>query len=171
MCVCVRVCVCVCGCVWVCAHVCVHAVTWIMSDSLRLYDMQPARFLCSWDSPCRNTGVGSHAFLQSVLLTQGSNQSLALQADSSPSEPLGKSIALRACPHFFLDTIPDTRVEVGEGATLLKAVRLGKKDPSWRDNLPRISLGEQQGKANVLYRVPSARGLPWFVHCFSPVRT
>ena len=35
--------------------------------------MQPPRILCSWDSPGKNTGVGCHALLQGIFLTQGSN--------------------------------------------------------------------------------------------------
>ena len=31
---------------------------------------------CKWDSPGKNTGVGCHAFLQGIFLTQGSNRSL-----------------------------------------------------------------------------------------------
>ena len=29
--------------------------------------------LCPWDSPGKNTGVGSHALLQGIFPTQGSN--------------------------------------------------------------------------------------------------
>ena len=36
----------------------------------------PARFLCPWDSPGKNTGVGCHALLQGIFLTQGSNPGL-----------------------------------------------------------------------------------------------
>ena len=46
-------------------------------------------FETPWDSPGNSTGVGSHAFLQGIFLTQGSNpgllhlrQSPELQADS-----------------------------------------------------------------------------------------
>ena len=28
--------------------------------------LEPARLLCSWDSPGKNTEVGSHALLQSI---------------------------------------------------------------------------------------------------------
>ena len=31
----------------------------------------PARVLCPWDSPGKNTGVGCHALLQGIFLTQG----------------------------------------------------------------------------------------------------
>ena len=39
-----------------------------MSDSLRSY----ASLLCLWDSPGKNTGMGSHALLQGIFPTQGS---------------------------------------------------------------------------------------------------
>ena len=44
-----------------------------MSDSLQPYWPWPARFLCPWDSPGKNTGVGCHFPLQGIFLTQGSN--------------------------------------------------------------------------------------------------
>ena len=34
---------------------------------------EPARLLCPWDSPGKNTGVGYHALLQGIFWTQGSN--------------------------------------------------------------------------------------------------
>ena len=36
----------------------------------------PARLLCPWDSPTKNTGVGCHALLWGIFLTQGPNQHL-----------------------------------------------------------------------------------------------
>ena len=49
------------------------------------------RFLCLWDSPGKNTGVGSHALLQGVFPTQGSNSgSPALLAGSLLFESPGK---------------------------------------------------------------------------------
>ena len=47
-----------------------------MSDSLWPYILWPARLLCPWGSPGKNTGVGCHAFLQGIFLTQGLNPSL-----------------------------------------------------------------------------------------------
>ena len=35
----------------------------VLSDSLRPYGLQPARFLCSWNSPGKNTEVGCHFHL------------------------------------------------------------------------------------------------------------
>ena len=41
-----------------------------------LCDPLPARFLCPWDSPGKNTKVGSHALLQGIFPTQRSNLDL-----------------------------------------------------------------------------------------------
>ena len=46
-----------------------------MSDTLNLME-EPTKLLCPWDSPGKNTGVGSHCFLQGIFLTQGSNPCL-----------------------------------------------------------------------------------------------
>ena len=52
------------------------------------------RLLCPWDSPGKNTGVGFHALLQGIFLTQGSNPHLLRllhwQAGSLPLVPPGK---------------------------------------------------------------------------------
>ena len=45
----------------------------------------PARLLCPWDSPGKNTGVGYHFLLPGIK-----PGSPALPADSLPSEPPGK---------------------------------------------------------------------------------
>ena len=46
----------------------------------------PARLLCPWDFPSKNTGVGCHFLLQGIFLTQGLNWHLPVlfrwQADS-----------------------------------------------------------------------------------------
>ena len=39
----------------------------VMSNSLRPHGLQSARLLCSWDSPGKNTGVGSHFLLQGIF--------------------------------------------------------------------------------------------------------
>ena len=66
----------------------------VLSDSLRPRGLQPARLLCPWDSPGRNTGVGGQALLQGTFLIQGSHsrlpRRLRWQADSLPAEPPGK---------------------------------------------------------------------------------
>ena len=37
-----------------------------MFNSLRPYELQPARLLCAWDSPGKNTGVGCQALLRDL---------------------------------------------------------------------------------------------------------
>ena len=39
-------------------------------------DCSPFRLLCLWDSPGKNTGVGSHSLLQEISPTQRSNPGL-----------------------------------------------------------------------------------------------
>ena len=36
----------------------------VMSDSLRPHGLSPARLLCPWNFPGKNTGVGYHLLLQ-----------------------------------------------------------------------------------------------------------
>ena len=47
-----------------------------MFDSLQPHGLWPARFLCPWNSPGKNTGVGCYFFLQGIFTTQGLNLSL-----------------------------------------------------------------------------------------------
>ena len=50
---------------------CMCYVTSVVSSSLGSYRLQPARLLCPWDSPGKNTRVGCHALLQGIFLTEG----------------------------------------------------------------------------------------------------
>ena len=47
-----------------------------MSNSLQLHGRYPARLLCPWDSPGKNTGVGCHFLLQGISPTQVLNLGL-----------------------------------------------------------------------------------------------
>ena len=68
--------------------VCVCVLSSVLSNSLQHYGLWPARLLCPWDFPDRNTGVGCHFLCQGIFLTQGSNPYLwhlpHWQADSLP---------------------------------------------------------------------------------------
>ena len=48
--------------------VCINCL--VVPDSLLPQGLEPARLLCPWDSPSKNTGVGCHPLLQGVFLTQ-----------------------------------------------------------------------------------------------------
>ena len=50
-----------------------HVNPSFVPNSLQPHGLYPARFLCPWDSPGKNTGVGCHVLLQGVFPTQGSN--------------------------------------------------------------------------------------------------
>ena len=67
----------VCVRVWMCTRTCPHMLSSsVVSDSLQPHGLQPARLLCSWDFPGKNTGVGCHALLQGLFLTQELNPCL-----------------------------------------------------------------------------------------------
>ena len=67
----------------------------VLSDSMRPYGLWPARILCPWVSPGKNTGMGCHALLQGIFPTQESNPHLLRllhwQAGSLPLAPPGKA--------------------------------------------------------------------------------
>ena len=48
----------------------------VLSNSLKQCGLQPARLLCPWNVPGKNTGVGCHFLLQEIFLSQGSNPNL-----------------------------------------------------------------------------------------------
>ena len=54
-------------------HVCMRVKSLQSCHILRPYELQPARLLCPWNFPGKNTGVGCHALLQGIFPTQGSN--------------------------------------------------------------------------------------------------
>ena len=58
---------------------CMYVCMWSrldVSDSLQPHGLQPARLLCPWDSPGKNTEVGCHFLLREIFPTQGSNPGL-----------------------------------------------------------------------------------------------
>ena len=68
---------------------CVCSVALVMSDSLQSHGLQSVRLLCPWNSPGKNTGVGSHSLLQGIFLIQGLNQvSCTASRFFLPSEPI-----------------------------------------------------------------------------------
>ena len=58
---------------WALYRQCHHSV---MSDSLLTPGLQLARLLYPWNSPGKNTGVGSHSLVQGIFPSQGSNLGL-----------------------------------------------------------------------------------------------
>ena len=63
----------------------------VLSDSFWLRELYPTSLLCPWDSPGKNTGVGSHFLLQGNLPDSGIDPgSPSMQADSLLTAPPGK---------------------------------------------------------------------------------
>ena len=48
----------------------------VVSNSLQPHGLQSTRLLCPWNSPGKNTGLGSHTLLQKIFPTQGLNLGL-----------------------------------------------------------------------------------------------
>ena len=75
----------------------------VLSDSMQLCGLKPARLLCSWNFLGMNTGVGGHFLLR----TQGSNPCLLhlthWQVDSLPPAPPGKPICTIYVQMFIKD--------------------------------------------------------------------
>ena len=72
---------------------CVFSVTSAVSDFATLWTVAQLQFLCPWDSPGKNSGVGCHFFLQGIFPSLGSNLHLLhWQADSFTTETSGKPI-------------------------------------------------------------------------------
>ena len=79
------------SCSWV-MYVLIHSV---VSNSLRPHGLQPAGFLCPWDSPGKNTGVGCHFLLQCMKLK---SESEVAQLCPTLSDPLDCSLAGSSVP-------------------------------------------------------------------------
>ena len=78
-----------------------------MSISLRSHGLQPARLLCLWDFPGKNTGVDCHFLLQGIVPTQGYNflHLLHWQADSLPLSHLKSPETLNIFIRFSISII------------------------------------------------------------------
>ena len=76
--------------------ICVYAQSLSHIQHFATCGLQPARFLCPWNFPGKNTGIGFHFLLQGIFPTQGSNLHLLSllhwQADSLPLGATGTNI-------------------------------------------------------------------------------
>ena len=60
----------------------------VVSDSLQTHGLQLARLLCSWNSPGKNTGAGSHSILQGIVSTQEPNPASLVSCIARQTLPL-----------------------------------------------------------------------------------
>ena len=164
----------VCVCVCVRARVCVSCS--VVSDSLWSHGLWPTRFLCLWNSPGKNTGVGSHFLLQGIFPSQGVNLGLpVLQTDSLLSEPPGKPQNLT---NSYWTAHTHTRGKLGNGdAGLMPSVQKHIKGPSVMvETYSRSTMEQTAEMVNVGWTWGPGRGgldsrvkqqEPSFLHSFS----
>ena len=102
--------------------VCICANALQSCSTLRPSELPPARSLCPWDSPGKNTGVDCYALLQGIILTQGSNLGLLhllhWQAGSLP-------LALSGKPKWVPWTCEINHLPVLEAGSLRSECRQG----------------------------------------------
>ena len=80
---------------------CVHMLCTVMSTALQPHARWPARLLCPWDSPGKNTGVGCHFLLQGIFPIQASNPHLLyLRRWQADSLPLSRQTSSLTCMLF-----------------------------------------------------------------------
>ena len=77
--------------------VCVYVLSCqVVSDSLESHGLQPAKLLCPWGFPGKNTGVNSHFLLSGIFLTQSLNPCLLhLLHQQEDSLPLSHLVSLQ----------------------------------------------------------------------------
>ena len=77
--------------------------------TLRVYGLWPAKLLCPWDFPSKNTGVDCHFFSQDIFPTKGLNPHLLSlrqwQEDSLPLYHLGSPGGVCMSFVFFLNIV------------------------------------------------------------------
>ena len=76
-------------------HQCMHTCS-VLSDSLQPHGLQPKRLLCPWNSPGKNSGVGSHFLLQCLKLKSESEVAQSM-SDSLRPQGLQPTRLLRPC--------------------------------------------------------------------------
>ena len=98
-------------------NMCAKSLQWC--PTLQPYGLLPARLLCPWDPPGKNTGVGYHFLLQEIFWTQGSTPLLHWQAGSYHWHQLGNPFKeyIHPFPHI-------TMAQVRESKGLLSALEL-----------------------------------------------
>ena len=107
--------------------------------SLQPHGLQPTRPLCPWDSSGKNTGVGYHALLQGIFITQGSNPHvlcfLYWQASSLPQAPPGKPYRYTASPWIVTSTI----IIRGVSTPVIHVYPWYSCTHAWEMEVPRVS--------------------------------
>ena len=108
-----------------------------MSDSLPSHGLEPVRLLSPWNSPGRNTGVGSHFLLQRIFLTQGLNLDLLhcrqiLYHPSQVSENESRSVVSNSLqPHGLYNPWNSPGQNTGAGGLSLLQGIFPTQESNW----------------------------------------
>ena len=115
------------------------------SDYLRSHGLQPTRLLCPWNSPGKNTGVGSYSLFQEIFPTQESNLDLLhcrqiLYHLSHQGSPFPAKFRVSSCRTFLvaqmvkcLPTMWETRVQsLGREALWEKEMATHSSIVAWK---------------------------------------
>ena len=81
-----------------------YSVTSVISHSFRVCGPWPARLLCPWDSPGKDSGVGCHALLQGIVPPRDWTHVSCISCIPGgffTTEPPGKSEAFRIASCLF----------------------------------------------------------------------
>ena len=90
-----------------CVHAWLLGCVWLFATACTVAYQVPL----SMDSPGKNTGVGCHALLQGIFWLKDQTRSLALHADSLPSEPPAKPSTVTSPALFSGETHPSLPVQ------------------------------------------------------------
>ena len=93
----------------------------VVSDSLQLHGLWPARLLCPRDSPGQNTGVGNLSLLQGISPNPGiERRSPALQVIRGTKMSLLFGLSqLQAHSRAAGDTLPLTQILTGSVSSII----------------------------------------------------
>ena len=122
----------------------------VMSHSLRPRRLWPSRLLSPWNSPGRNTGVGSHSLLQGIFPTQGLNSGCRhiLCPLSHPDQYTDHCLMLISQPFCCWSVCGPSEMKGSLGVLLRSGYLPWKKEKSYKD----------------IFMLP-----PWLPHCFWPL--
>ena len=133
-------------------HACTHAKLVQLYLTLNPMDCKPARLLCPWDTPGKNTGVGCHSLLHGIFPTQGLKLHLLnllhRQVGSLPLVPPEKPVLI------YINNINNTNYNVytweTEGIVMVISKNWRINDRRWNvrnsffDTLDLMSLRDNQ---------------------------
>ena len=116
-----------------------------MSDSVRPHRQPPARLLCPWDSPGKNTGVGCH-FLHQCMKLQ--SESEVAQSSSTLSDPMDYSLPGSSVHGIFQARVLEWgAIAFSENLLLPNAILSFLNNGNYKDkNLAKLSLVVQMVK-------------------------